>query len=207
MLGKPEGSAFSLRDLVPENYRKSDAVRDAIIIALAIKVWWTPSLSSIGLSSAASSVGNTLWSVGSPSLRGISLPSLSSSAVHILAWFGLGWWIRGLYDGENIRIGEDTTRYADYQRAYRTLTGATEPSIFDTYKHMTWEVEWGSKIYRPVGTPTEAAGYQVLLLATKPDGSVDSVRTIVKKGSEKPTTLQAIGNASQNVIRMLWFNE
>ena len=58
-LTKPEGSAFSLADIVPDSYGKSDAVRDAIIIALAIKVWGTPHF-SLGLGSALSSAGSSV---------------------------------------------------------------------------------------------------------------------------------------------------
>lgn len=72
---------------------------------------------------------------------------------------------------------------------------------------MTWDTESTDpqkqdksiKIYRPLGTPSTALGHQILVLATKADGTVDADRTIVKKSSDKPTTLQATGN-TKNII-------
>ena len=64
-LAQPQGSGFTLKDILPSDYRASDAARDAIIVALAVKVWGVPHI-SLSLPHIA-----------------LNLPSISLSLPHI----------------------------------------------------------------------------------------------------------------------------
>jgi hypothetical protein len=90
-----------LSDVLPANYSTSDGVRDAIIVALAVKVWGVPNI-SLALPNISLALPNI----------SLALPELSTHALHLLGGFGLGWFAASLYYGENTKIGKDTKNYS-----------------------------------------------------------------------------------------------
>jgi hypothetical protein len=182
-LGRPEKAAFTMRDIVGD-YRTSDGVRDAVILALAIKVWGVPHL--------ALSLPNLSFSLPHISLAGLKLPSIGSTALSFLGGFGLGWFAASLYYGENAKIGADTKQYSKYQNAYNTITskkeGQLSRQVGDTeYKHMTWDTEGNDKsikIYRPLGKPEVIGGNEIIAFAIGKDGKIDTENTLIKNGND-----------------------
>ncbi len=199
-LGKPEKPAFTMRDLV-WNYSATDGIRDAIILALVIKIWGVPSI-SLSLPSLSFSLPNL-------KLAGLKLPSLGSTALHFLGGFGLGWFAASLYYGDNAKIGADTKLYSRYQNASNMITSEREwqlsKQIGDTeYKHMSWDTEGTDrsiKIYRPLGKPEIIGGSEIIAFAIGKDRKVDTTNTLIKSGNEIKS-LSTISN-SKDIIEAI----
>jgi hypothetical protein len=177
-----------MRDLVGD-YSRNDGIRDAIIVALALKVWGVPSISM-----SLPSISISLPSISLPKL---SLPHLTPAATGLLVGFGLGWFVARLVYGDDAKTGADVKQYSRYQNAHNTITskreGQLSRQVGDTeYKHMSWDTENTNndpkdktiKIYRPLGKPEMIGGAEVIALAIGKDGKVDATNTLIKSGSE-----------------------
>jgi hypothetical protein len=176
-----------MRDLVGD-YSTKDGIRDAIIVALALKVWGVPSISM--------SLPSISISLPSLSLPKLSLPHLSPAATGLLVGFGLGWFVARLVYGDDAKTGADVKQYSRYQNAHNTITskkeGQLSRQVGDTeYKHMSWDTEntdktqdKSIKIYRPLGKPEAIGGAEVITLAIGKDGKVDATNTLIKTGND-----------------------
>lgn len=182
--------------MLPSGYRTSDGVRDAIIFALAIKVWGVPNL-SITLPNI---------SIALPELS-LTLPELSANALRVLGGFGLGWFAASLYYGADAKVGADVIKYGAYQKAHNELTGVRGKQEFSdtslsTYINMSWDKEGEIKFYRPTGKPENKLGYDILLLAVNANNTVNPEKTIVRSG-EKNVSLSTLEDKKEAIIKAI----
>ena len=132
--GPVEWDWFSINNLIPEWYDTSHGIRDAIIVWMAVEIWWTPNVSSAlsYVGSWVSSVGSVMWSVVER-LGDISLPKLSSTLASALWWLGL--WIastRMWYDDE-IQAANHYAEADSVRTSYNNITGDDVDARQSTY--------------------------------------------------------------------------